>query len=674
MPRYFRLLIATLLVLAFEVAASDAAAAITISVDSPSESAGVPVVGTSMTVSVSVSSTYAVQSVSAQAGSISGALSPPSGTQGWTTTFATAGLPYGAQTLTVTATDIFNNTGSASVPFFHDNPPVIQLVTPLEAIARPTLDIAATCSTDDPGGCTGFQASHFGTVLASGQGSIQQTVDFSAYLGQVVVVTFSASDSNGQSSSVSTEVFVDTSARLVPVDSVNGYILDFDATRILYCGATNAVIRDRQTQAETVIGPCSFVVPYQSVTGPPTGQFTSVGAVWFGSTPAAGTCPMEVGFGYFWTGPGQQPSSLGSGCEDATVGIYAIAGDYATRNGDGIGVELIDLATGQSSVHDFPVLTSDAGGIRSSLQLPAIPTTSGDIWGIVPGVDLVSLGIYRDHQGVVTQLATTPGMPGYQLLPVTDGNDLVFNVYGSDGNADYRIALYANGAVQHLGQPGGFWFTPPKAYQVNNGWVAYTAAVNGVGQVFTQSPSGVATMQSVYNSDSVVDALAPTGEVMFINGGNRYRRQGSALPEQITSSTLGVAVPGCDGWYVKMGGTLFQVSETQDAGTGCSFPDGGASADAAIDGSSAVDSGAADGARAVDSGGAADATTQGDAGADAGNPPESVGSGDRSGGSAGRGGGCSIGHPARGLASGWGAGFLVAWALGFRRARRRARP
>src|SRR5271156_5162752 len=104
---------------AIEFSAGHALAAITFNVESPCvlvspdpgippscEDGGVPVEGTSINVTVVVFSTYAVQTASAQCGTASATLTAPSSAGGaWTGSLAVAGLSYGPQTLSITATD-----------------------------------------------------------------------------------------------------------------------------------------------------------------------------------------------------------------------------------------------------------------------------------------------------------------------------------------------------------------------------------------------------------------------------------------------------------------------------------------------------------------------------------------------------------------------------------------
>jgi hypothetical protein len=205
---------------------------------------------------------------------------------------------------------------------------------------------------------------------------------------------------------------------------------------------------------------------------------------------------------------------------------------------------------------------------------------------------------------------------------------------------------------------------PGAMYQANAGWIAYTQVSNGVRQVASQSPSGMVTPLSVYDTDSRIDAVGPTGEVMFLNEGDadagiapgRYLRLPPAAPEFL-SSPLGTAVPGCDGWYVKMGGTLFRVSGTEDAGTGCAAFDAGTGSDAASD-AGAADASRADAEQAPDGEsvgdgavGGVDATVSIDAAresdaADSGGAPS--------------GGGCMLGAPRSGFIDSW---MALSWLL-----------
>jgi hypothetical protein len=200
-------------------------------------------------------------------------------------------------------------------------------------------------------------------------------------------------------------------------------------------------------------------------------------------------------------------------------------------------------------------------------------TPNGDAFGFFAQADAVHADIYQDHAGTLTKLGTVQAVMGYPMGPVTDGTSLVFN--GVVPNTGNTIQLFTNGAAQTLGQPATRPFAPPLDYQISSGWVAYRQPSSGVYQVWSRSPSGDAKPLSYFLNDSAIDAIGPTGEVMFTNGSSRYLRLLPAAPAVINSS-LGKAGAQCDGWYVRIGASLFKVSNTEDAGTGCPPLDAGA--------------------------------------------------------------------------------------------------
>src|SRR5579862_434779 len=127
---------------------SRALASITFTINSPTANQAY---GSPLSASVGGTSTYAVPSVSAQTGSVSAALTAPSGAgQPWTGSLDISGLPIGAATLTITATDALSNTASTMVAYVHHNPPSFQITSPVNGslIQSGMATISATCSDD----------------------------------------------------------------------------------------------------------------------------------------------------------------------------------------------------------------------------------------------------------------------------------------------------------------------------------------------------------------------------------------------------------------------------------------------------------------------------------------------------------------------------------------------
>jgi MYXO-CTERM domain-containing protein len=303
----------------------------------------------------------------------------------------------------------------------------------------------------------------------------------------------------------------------------------------------------------------------------------------------------------------------------------------------------IDMATGVPVNNSFPIPSSD--GLASSMN------SAGDVFVLAD--DDGGTNLWRDHAGTVTSTALGSFGENASNLVAT-ATTLAFTLNGSLDLLDLASGTQRTGVC-----------ASPVQYAFNGSWVECVEPVNGVNQVFLVPPSGPNVQLSVYNTSSSFEALSATGQVMFQNGGDpdggvapgRYLRLPPALPERV-SSTLGSAVAGCDGWYVKMGGSLLFVRGTEDAGTGCpavdaGIPDGasdaGPTSDGAVDDAQTpdaslggvTDAGRLDGSR--DGGPLGDG--QGPSGP---GPATDVGSGDH-------GGGCAV------SASG---GDAAPWALG----------
>jgi hypothetical protein len=669
-----------------------ARAAITFSVTSPAAGA---VEGTSLAVNVVVSSTYAVQSASAQVGTVTVSLSAPSSAgQPWTGTLAIGALPYGPATLTLTATDALSNQGSTTVSFVHHNAPDIEVASPIDwVVARPTVSIQATCS--DATGCLyqpagpqtpqpGFEVT-FGTqTVTTSQSSLTQNLDLTAYDGQEVDLTFTATNSDSEVTTVTRRVYVDLSARLAQVAVVPGFIFDFDSTRILYRRADDSlVLRDRLSQSESVIGTANS----QGDTAP-YGVLTSAGAAWI-SSDASPMCALGTLHAWYWNGGQAMPFGVAT-CGDVSAQPPAtFAGDWAlllpsASSGGNLALTTLNLATGQQVQNAFPFGT---GNIEVGTW--AIDRSS-DVF--VPTAGNQGTLVYESRAGTATNIGMVGGSAfSFSNFVVTDGENLVFSV--DTTNVGYQINRFsiAAGTSELLGTPMN---SPPSPgtygnYQANNGWVAYVQQSSGVNQVWSESPMGTKTQLSVYNTNSTVDALGPTGEVMFLNGGDsaagvtsgRYLRIPPALPARINSQ-LGAAAARCDGWYVQMGGSLFSVTGTQDAGTGCpaldAGVDGSPAADASADGNGGPGADASvdgNGGPGVDAG--IDGSTASDAGMkgakDGGGAPGSPEGGEGSSGEGPRASrGCTVSGPATRLPAWLGGALLLVSALCRGRSRRAA--
>jgi hypothetical protein len=563
--------------------ATRARAGITVTIASPTSAA---LVGTTLTVVADVSSTFDLASVHAQVDTVGGDLTLIG--SDWQGTLAIGGLSRGTKTLTVTATDLAGGTSSASVTFTHDNPPVITVAAPLDyTVARPDARLSATCSDDDPVGCTGFAAIDDLTsaVLASGTGGvIDTTVTLSAYEGKLLTLNFQANDSTGKhyTRRVLLSIPVDSSPRLSEVVTLGGRILDATADRVLFLKADGSVvIRDRASAAEMTLG-----TAYASLGGTlPWGRLTSVGATWASYAPgSSGACTA-----YEW-----RPTTGATTYAGCTV---LVAGDYAYFNPP----TLRNLTTGAEVSVAWPVYSSGSttGGV-----LAAGVASNGDVVGIGEDIETSpwTSPIVRYRASTIATIASFPWSYGFgcgaRAPTMTDGVNVLYEASISTG---CQLAFVdATGTRTFLSDPTPSYVDPD--WELVAGWVAFSKkSASGYKQVWTRSPSGTLKQVSIFGADSKVETLSAIGDLMFLSGRRRYLGAGSGGPTDV-SSDLGTSKDIGGGWYVMMGRTLFHVDGTPTAA------DAGPIGDAGSDGgdAAATDSVGAD-ATATDT--AVDATT-----------------------------------------------------------------
>lgn len=137
-------------------------AAVTVTITSPTPNQIRP---DELHVVATVTSDFEIQTVLAEVEDRSASLSFSSGA--WRGIVELAGLPRGPLTLTVTATEAFGAMGQDSETFVLDNPPVVTVVEPLnDSVATPTIRVVASCTDDDPAGCTGMRIRYGGACEA----------------------------------------------------------------------------------------------------------------------------------------------------------------------------------------------------------------------------------------------------------------------------------------------------------------------------------------------------------------------------------------------------------------------------------------------------------------------------------------------------------------------------
>ncbi|MHC1764902.1 MAG: hypothetical protein AB9869_11465 [Verrucomicrobiia bacterium] len=497
--------------------------------------------GDSLTVVVTVSSTFEIKEVVARVEGRQGdllfspnAYSDKYGSHpGWTGTLSLSGLARGEKTLSVTATDAFINSAAAQAAFVYDRKPTLTVTGPLtNTVARPQVRIAATCTDDDPAGCALAVYVSRGVErvpIASGQDRLDQELSLMAYDGSNVTLTFQSTDSAGQTAAWEVPVSVESSQRLSEVESVTGAIWEAQPDRILFLEpqADRGVLKIRQRATGV-----EMVVIDQTGRYPQYGYLSPKGAIFMEQSGNVLTALIseerdgvliDLGF----------PNSARS---LVVKGNYAIWSNAKT-------LFLRDLVAGTNTT-----VASGAGNWMNDVDF------SGGVvyWGD-------GYNIYRYRAGTVTPLTRDTAL--WNVYPLTDGNAVVYRKQDSCCGQQ-RYGLFLHDGVHEIElAPLTLRSEPSQGadYQINGGWVAFTRlGTGGQLQVWTRSPAGQETQVTYFGDSSRISALAPNGQVMFLHG-RRYLTAGGQQAMDVNSS-LGNPFWQQNAWWITLGRSLFKVN------------------------------------------------------------------------------------------------------------------
>ena len=344
-------------------------------------------------VRVSVSSTFAIASVTASVDDRQAGLAAAGGTI-WAGTLNLSGKSPARKLLTVSARDVFGSVATASREFTLDNPPTLTILAPHpDEVAAPNVRLAATCTDDGPAPCTVDVRFEQGPVVASAAGGINLSTSMAAWDGQSVVAMFVAHDGAGQGVAGAGLIHVIVPGAVVerhrlPPGSV---VLDEDPSRVLYARG-GVAIQDLASGAVQQI--------YDgSVGGAHVGFLSPLGALFTTYMPS----PVVVSKVFEW----RNGSLLDLGGVNSPQSLR-VAGDWAIWNApaDNFTQELVrrDLQLGTNAL-----ISASAGNIDNDVA------ASGDVifWD-----SELQIQLYR--AGVTTAL--TAGPPPYHAFPRTDGS------------------------------------------------------------------------------------------------------------------------------------------------------------------------------------------------------------------------------------------------------------
>lgn len=503
-------------------------------------------VDTVLAVSVQVASPYQVALVE---GTVAGhtfpltAYSSPAGS-GFRGTVPLGGLPYGTYPLTVTATDVFGETGTGTADYPHDLPPQLTVHAPSEgSVTSGLLRIRAVCVDDAQGGCSVRArvscngCGEIGTETA--QDSLDTIVDVSSLDSAELTVRVDATDAYGHNVYYLEIVYMVNNIYLIIERTFeDGQVAALDAGRVLLGQRPFFV----STQGSAWRGLRIFdrtALSYSDVPMPPgEGALQDETFLTDGGIAFLSTSLTNDGAGiYVW-----QNGSL------ARVGTSY---DYTSVDAAG---DYIVWSPETSRLQRHRISTSQSGHIASAVSLGSYrrPTVSAE--GSVLFASGGQMRLYRNLQTIGLGLVST------YPVPVFDEED----GYYQTGTSIRRVAVGESASSLVTGTGSLPYFRA--RFVVANGWVSFERRHPGdLYQVWLYNPDGSERQVSFFSTSSSLEAVSPTGQSLFVHEGTRYLDDGVGLASPV-GPALGTGYWDGSGWKVAIGNTLFALSSAPTAG------------------------------------------------------------------------------------------------------------
>ncbi|KFE63999.1 hypothetical protein [Hyalangium minutum] len=413
------------------------------------------------------------------------------------------GVPYGEHLLTVTARDIHGTEARVSRLLQVDRPPRLTISTPASGLVlQPSIRLTASCEDDHPQGCevrANFEVvdprGTPGTPLPgppslSAKGRLDQELCLAEYAGKWVRIRLRALSGSQSSSEVVRSIYVENSRRLVPVVSVPGSVIDFDAQRVLFVDEQRrARVLDRTSgQIDTLLENLqinSYICGLSCNRSYDIGHLMPGGAI-------LGTRNMEL----LQVQDGQR-SSLA----EFSWNLYSPLSRYYRITGSHLAYFEANQRWG---------LLNFSTGTRTSLPSEFAANWLGED-GTLLGSTRNLLLRYRNEQ--VEQVFAEA--EGTVKFPIAEGDDQVY-LLEKPNQVSETVLLRA-------GQRHVLSDTPGSAsFLLSKGWVAFTRLGGGVNQVWLRSPAGVEEQVSSWGLPSAPVMLGPDGTVVYVMNSQYY--------------------------------------------------------------------------------------------------------------------------------------------------------
>lgn len=441
--------------------------------------------------------------------------------------------PPGEYTLTVTATDIFGASNTATTTIILDTPPVLAIVEPIgNSVATPQVSINLSCNDDVSDTDITIKISnngYDGEVLTSGVNQIKGLFDLSSFEGQANNLLVECRDSASQKVTSITPIYIETSNKLSRIKNFSGTLSDYDDSRALVHKTSSSgdslTIADINSDSELIIE----VEPNSTVVN---GRLTPTGAIYQVDNHNG----WYVGIDTFDWNNGEL-INLGKTGPVHTAGSYIsfIKGGFLWQRNltSKVNSSVSEIYTDRYGDNDYSKHDVAKNGV------------------VVFHPNAQWSGTIRKYED-----GTTSNLTSWGHKPLTDGTLSIYK-YG------YAIAMHDGNNEIILTDSydyDSFDPEPHTYYAVNNGWVAYTdLGSTEQTHVWTRDTQGTLAQRTFFSSDSLIDTLADNGELMLIHDNKRYLSK----PNEeliLIGSSLGKSKYINDKWYIAIGRTLFLVT------------------------------------------------------------------------------------------------------------------
>ncbi len=446
-------------------------------------------------------------------------------------------LDSGQWDLKVTATDHMGNTAIKNHILMLDRPPRFEISKPAQDaifLTESNLHTIATCIDDFSIKYFKINVGHGNSVIQKGDGTstqleISHESDLSTMDGELII-TLHCSDSSGRTTVKSIKVYAITNQPLEAVQRFNHKVIDLNSQNALLLDERNNILKihNLTSNKEENIKILENHRIFNNLA-----YLTPTGIIF--STEA--TNDSTLGPKVFDWNKGLMVTLGGR----IMANTFSIAGDYASWH-DGGTIWRRQFSTGKNT---------KIGPAPSHYRNTVASDGTVFVWN--PS----SQGNIEKHSiGGTTTTLNTSDYKNKNLL--TDGHVSVYKKYAD--NQKYALA-YHNGESEILITDFKYYDPSPyQDYQINNGHISFTNnSSTEKRHVWHLSPEGTLLQRSYFGTDSYIETLTDTGDIIIYNKLGRYLSKPGEEPQKI-GSRLGKTWHINGIWYLTLENELFKIN------------------------------------------------------------------------------------------------------------------